>query len=81
MIRPPLLNLALTLCVLALAGCGENSAPTQPETADHQSPATTSFALASNNWTNRTRLPDILPRGGLAAGVVEIGRASCRERV
>lgn len=70
MIRPPPLNIALTLGILALAGCGENSAPTQPETTGDQSLATTSSALPSNNWTNRARLPDILPRGGLAAGVV-----------
>lgn len=69
MIRPPLLDLALTLSALALVSCGETT-PTQPETAGDQSLGTTSLALASNNWTNRARLPDILPRGGLAAGVV-----------
>jgi N-acetylneuraminic acid mutarotase len=69
MTRSAPLNIALTLGVLVLAGCGENT-PTQPEAVGDQSLAITSLSLASNNWTNRARLPDIMPRGGLAAEVV-----------
>ena len=68
MIRLPLLRFALTLSALPLVSCGETT-PTQPGTSDEPSLAP-SFALASNAWTNRARLPDIIPRGGLAAGVV-----------
>jgi N-acetylneuraminic acid mutarotase len=70
MTRPPALNLAFALSLLALAACGENTAPIQPETTGDQSLDVSSLALASNAWTNRARLPDMMPRDGLAAGVV-----------
>lgn len=72
MISYPSLNLRLTLSLLALAACSESTDPTPPRTAGDLSSETPSFALARNGWTNRARLPgsDIIPRGGLAAGVV-----------
>jgi hypothetical protein len=70
MTRSPAPNLAFALSLLAFAACGENTTPTQPDTAGDQSLATSSFALASNAWTKRASPPEILPRGGLAAGVV-----------
>jgi N-acetylneuraminic acid mutarotase len=66
----PSLNLALTVSLLALAGCGENTEPTQPGTAGDRSPEAPSFSLTQNNWTKRAPPPDFEPRYGLAAGVV-----------
>jgi N-acetylneuraminic acid mutarotase len=63
-------NLAFALSLLSLAACGENTAPIQPETPGDQSLDVSSLALAPNAWTNRARLPDNMPRGGLAAVVV-----------
>jgi N-acetylneuraminic acid mutarotase len=70
MSRPPTLNLAFTFSLLTLAACGENTEPTQPATAEDRSSLEASLAFASNTWTNRARLPEGGPRGGLAAGVV-----------
>jgi hypothetical protein len=53
MSRPRPLHQLLTLCVLALAACGENAAPTQPETPGGPAPAAPLFALTSNTWVPR----------------------------
>ena len=70
MTRPLPLNLGLTLSVLALAACGENSAPTQPETTGPPSSAVPSFALTSNTWTLKAAPPNGSFVTGLSAGVV-----------
>ncbi len=72
MIPSPSLSLRLALSLLALAACTESTDPTPPRTAGDPSSEIPSFDLARNGWTNRARLPDsdIMPRGGLAAGVV-----------
>jgi N-acetylneuraminic acid mutarotase len=70
MVRAPFLSLALTLSLLTLAACSEDTNPTQPGTVGERSPEAPSFALARNTWTKRARLPEGGPRGGLAAGVV-----------
>jgi hypothetical protein len=57
--QPRPLHLLLTLSVLALAACGENAAPTQPETPGGPAPAAPLFALASNTWTPRAA-PDLI---------------------
>jgi hypothetical protein len=44
-------HLAITVGMLAVAACGEDRLPTQPETAGDPAPAAPSFALASNSWT------------------------------
>ena len=51
--QPRPLHLLLTLSVLALAACGENVAPTQPETPGGPAPTAPQFALASNTWAPR----------------------------
>lgn len=72
MIPSPSLSLRVALSLLALAACSESTDPTPPRTAGDPSSEIPSFDLARNGWTNRARLPDsdIIPRGGLAAGVV-----------
>jgi N-acetylneuraminic acid mutarotase len=41
----------LTLGAVALAACGENATPTQPEIGGDPAPAALSLAAASNTWT------------------------------
>jgi N-acetylneuraminic acid mutarotase len=57
MTRPSPLHLALTFSGLALAACGEDTTPTQPDTPEPQAPASLSLALASNTWTEKAALP------------------------
>ncbi|HEV2085503.1 MAG TPA: hypothetical protein VGR09_10500 [Gemmatimonadales bacterium] len=61
-------SLGLTLSVLALAACGETTAPTQPGTAEDASSAAPSFALASNIWTMKAPFP-ASDYSGIAAAV------------
>src|SRR5215217_5408845 len=46
----PILTLS-ALSMVALAACGENATPTQPEMAGDPAPAALSLAAASNSWT------------------------------
>jgi hypothetical protein len=57
MSRPLPFYSMLTLSILALAACGENEIPTQPEIAGEPAPATLSLAAAPNTWTARAPLP------------------------
>jgi hypothetical protein len=61
--QPRPLHLLLTLSVLALAACGDNATPTQPEAAGDPAPAAPLLALASNTWTPKApfglRLADV----------------------
>jgi N-acetylneuraminic acid mutarotase len=66
MIRNPTSTMALALGSLVLAGCGENTAPTQPETAGDQALAIAAAALPHNSWTTRAAFP--APVFGLALG-------------
>ncbi|MFL5495480.1 MAG: Kelch repeat-containing protein [Gemmatimonadales bacterium] len=54
--RSPL-HLALTLGLLTLASCGEDTAPTQPGAPGDQHPTTPELAWASNSWTTRATMP------------------------
>jgi N-acetylneuraminic acid mutarotase len=47
------LHLAIAFGILAVAACGEDRLPTQPDTAGDPAPAAPSLALASNSWTSR----------------------------
>jgi hypothetical protein len=61
-------HLAITFGALAVAACGEDRLPTQPETAGDPTPAAPSFALATNSWT--AKAPMVGPFNNLlAAGV------------
>ena len=62
------LHLAITFGVLALAACGEDRLPTQPDTAGDPAPAASSFALASNSWTAKAPMAGPF-NNSLAAGV------------
>jgi hypothetical protein len=42
---------SLTLAVLILAACGENSSPTQPEVGGDPAPVALSLAVVPNTWT------------------------------
>jgi N-acetylneuraminic acid mutarotase len=68
MTHPLPLNLGLTVGVLALAACGEPTAPTQPGTAGDPSSAVPSFVLASNSWTTKAPFPRSF-LSGIAVGV------------
>lgn len=68
MTHPLPLNLGLTVGVLALAACGEPTAPTQPGTAEDPTSAAPSFALASNSWTTKAPFPRSF-LSGIAVGV------------
>jgi len=57
MTRPSPLHVALTFSGLALAACGEDTTPTQPDTPEPQPTASSSLALASNTWTEKAALP------------------------
>ena len=67
-------DLTLTLGVLALAACGENTIPTQPETAGSPAAAIPSVdrpeLLSSGLGTWTTRAPMPTPRYNLAGNVV-----------
>lgn len=52
--------LPLTLVVLTLAACGENSNPTQPEMGVDPAPVALSLAAAANTWTP-TAAPPFTP--------------------
>jgi N-acetylneuraminic acid mutarotase len=62
------LHLAITVGILAVAACGEDRLPTQPETAGDPTPAAPSLALASNSWTPRAPIVGLFIFG-VAAGV------------
>jgi N-acetylneuraminic acid mutarotase len=47
----------LTLSMLALAACGENATPTQPEMGGDPAPAAMSLAAAPNTWTPKAPPP------------------------
>jgi N-acetylneuraminic acid mutarotase len=70
------LNLSLTLGVLGLAACGENTTPTQPVSED-QALAGASVAAAGNFWTAKAPFPipprEMSPTGreGHTAGVAK----------
>lgn len=57
MTRASSLPLTLTLGALTFTACGENSAPTQPETAGPPTSAVPSFAVASNTWIPKAAYP------------------------
>jgi len=67
MIRRCPLAVALSL---ALAACGENATPTQPETGGDPASAAPSFAVASNTWTVKAPMPGQPYLYGISAGVV-----------
>jgi N-acetylneuraminic acid mutarotase len=69
MSRPPARRLALMLSLFVLASCGENTAPNP--SAGTPVAVAPSFALASNTWMKRARVPHgpTGPRNWLAAGV------------
>jgi hypothetical protein len=69
MFRPPPLHRVLALSVLALAACGENQSPTQPEAGVDAAPPAPLFALASNTWTLKAPYPAVFGAIGLSAGV------------
>jgi len=69
MTRPLPLHLAFTAIILALAACGEDRSPTQPETAGAPAPDAASLALASNTWTAKAPYPYLFGSFGLSAGV------------
>jgi hypothetical protein len=61
--------------MLALAACGEDRSPTQPEAAGAPSPVAASLALASNTWTGKAPYPYLFGSFGLSAiGTVLGGR-------
>jgi N-acetylneuraminic acid mutarotase len=62
------LHLAITFGALAVAACGEDTLPSQPDTAGDPAPAAPSFALASNSWTARAPFVGAFTFG-VAAGV------------
>jgi N-acetylneuraminic acid mutarotase len=61
-------SLPFTLGLLTLAGCGENSSPTQPEMGIDPVPLASSLALASNSWTPKAAFPGWA--NGVSLGVV-----------
>ena len=63
------LCLAVSVSVLALAACGEDRSPTQPEAAGAPAPDVASLALASNTWTAKAPYPNLFGSFGLSAGV------------
>jgi hypothetical protein len=61
-------HLGLTFSVLALAACGENTTPTQPQTEADVAPAASGFT--PNTWILKAPYPFIFGAEGLSAGVV-----------
>src|SRR6476661_4031367 len=68
MTRPLPLHLTFTVSLLALAACGEDRGPTQPEAAGAPAPDAASLALASNTWTAKAPYPYLFGSLGLSAG-------------
>lgn len=66
--RPPL-HLVFSLSMLALAACGEDRSPTQPESGVEPAPSAPQFALASNTWTLKAAYPAVFGAVWLSAGV------------
>jgi N-acetylneuraminic acid mutarotase len=60
---------SLTLGVLALAACGDNTTPSEPGTVGDRSLAVSSLAVASNTWTAKAPQPGT-GLFGASAGVV-----------
>jgi N-acetylneuraminic acid mutarotase len=60
-----LTDLTLAIGLLLVPSCRDNTEPSQPAT---QSPPAPSFAVASNSWTTKARMPTA--RSSLVAGVV-----------
>ena len=69
MTRPLPLHLAFIVSMLALAACGEDRSPTQPEAAGAPAPDAAFLALASNTWTAKAPYPYLFGSFGLSAGV------------
>jgi N-acetylneuraminic acid mutarotase len=70
MFRSPV-GLVLALGTLALAGCGEDRTPTQPESSAQPGPAAPlAQALTPNTWTLKAAPPNYLFVNQLSAGVV-----------
>jgi N-acetylneuraminic acid mutarotase len=67
MIRSLPFSLVFTVSLLALAACGEDQSPTQPETAGDPAPVAASLALASNAWTAKAPIPG--PAVGVSVGM------------
>lgn len=63
------LCLTFSVSLLALAACGEDQGPTQPEAAGTPAAVAASLALASNTWTAKAPYPFLFGSLGLSAGV------------
>jgi hypothetical protein len=61
-------HLAITFGALAVAACGEDTLPSQPDTAGDPAPAAPSLAVASNSWTPKAPIVGSFIFG-VAAGV------------
>ncbi|HET9039107.1 MAG TPA: hypothetical protein VFN40_02990, partial [Gemmatimonadales bacterium] len=71
MFRSPPVPLVLALGSLALAACGEDRTPTQPESGTELAPAAAvASALSPNTWTLKAAPPNYLFVNQLSAGVV-----------
>jgi len=70
MFRLPPLRLVFSLSALAIAACGENQSPTQPEAGAEAGPGAPLAALTSNTWTSKAAFPAVFGAVGLSAGSV-----------